>query len=125
MLAQPSILSAELSASSSPHLAAAVGAPSVGTKFSVSGVVGATISDGGEVVDWLVSECGAERVALGDWEGGSGKGKERMVVNGVLPAIGAAGVERKKVVSDNGMSDPYLSLLAILGLGILMLIPRV
>ncbi|EKD16107.1 ER protein BIG1 [Drepanopeziza brunnea f. sp. 'multigermtubi' MB_m1] len=103
VLAQPSILSSEVR-ENAPHLNHAVRSAGLEKSFSVSEVVGATVADGGEMVDLLVSRCGAERIPLGEWKGlEKGEGK-KVVLNGVLPAI--AGAERRRAVGDNGMSSP-------------------
>ncbi|KAJ5035328.1 uncharacterized protein L3040_007803 [Drepanopeziza brunnea f. sp. 'multigermtubi'] len=98
VLAQPSILSSEVR-ENAPHLNHAVRSAGLEKSFSVSEVVGATVADGGEMVDLLVSRCGAERIPLGEWKGlEKGEGK-KVVLNGVLPAI--AGAERRRAVGDN------------------------
>ncbi|KAI9046489.1 hypothetical protein LZ554_009236 [Drepanopeziza brunnea f. sp. 'monogermtubi'] len=98
VLAQPSILSSEVR-EDAPHLNHAVRSAGLEKSFSVSEVVGATVADGGEMVDLLVSRCGAERIPLGEWKEVEKREGKKVVMNGVLPAV--AGAERRRVVGDN------------------------
>ncbi|KAK2630029.1 hypothetical protein QTJ16_000849 [Diplocarpon rosae] len=96
VLAQPSLLSSELRAYAH-HLKNAASHSSVKARLSISEVVGGTVAHGGEIVDYIIRECGVQQVALGDWKGDvAGK---KMVVNGVMPEI--MGRDRKGAVEDN------------------------
>ncbi|KAI6712242.1 hypothetical protein JHW43_005218 [Diplocarpon mali] len=96
VLAQPSLLSSELRAHAH-HLKNAASHHSVKTRLGVSEVVGGTVAHRGVIVDFLVRECGVQRVALGEWQGDV-KG-QKMVIDGLLPEI--LGENRKALIEDN------------------------